>query len=367
MRPVDEFLRSVRTAFRPDDDATGTGWLWLLAVVVLLALLLVLGRIRGRRQANRLNADALSNLIAARNLGGADERLIVRMAERVGLAPVLVATQVDAFERATAAELAAASPTVANAPASTLAPSSTMPSGAEGLAAHLGRLRRTLGFHVLPDHLALLTTRQLSSGQRVQIAAVEGMVTEVDEAVFVVEAVAGGAFTAGTAGQTVQVAFARGSEARYLAHCPVIEAQPVRAPQRLTLSHDEKPERLQLRNAVRVAAQGTIELRPRTALAVPAGADGPVTRGELVDLSVGGLALSTEVRLPVSAALHASFDWEGGEYRDLPVWVIECVPRLRGRFLARLEFRGLPAIEEARLAAAVARRSAHSHEGTPSP
>jgi hypothetical protein len=74
------------------------------------------------------------------------------------------------------------------------------------------------------------------------------------------------------------------------------------------------------------------------------------------------VALSTDTRLPVGAALHASFDWEGGEYRDLPVWVIECLPRLGGLYLARLEFRGLPATEEARLATAIAHRSAHSHE-----
>jgi len=333
----------------------------LLAVVGLLGLLLVLGRVRGRRQTRRLSAAALAKVVAARNLGGADERLIVRMAERVGLEPVLVATQVEAFEKATAAELADAAPPALGATTSSTSTTTAASAGSEEVAAHVGRLRRALGFHVLPEHLALVSTRQLAAGQRVQIGRVEGMVTDVNEASFLVEAVADRLFSAGA--ETVRVAFARGSEARYFASCPVAEAQPVRAPRRLTLRHDEQPERLQLRNAVRVAAQGPIELRPRIAVASASGSgDHPLTRGELVDLSVGGLALSTEVRLPVGAALHASFEWEGGEYRDLPAWVIECLPRSRGLYLARLEFRALPAIEEARLAAAIAHRSAHSHE-----
>jgi hypothetical protein len=276
----------------------------------------------------------------------------------VALDPLLVATQVDSFETATAAELAAAPAPAVNTAADDL-----------GVFAQIGRLRQSLGFQVVPPHLPLVTTRQLVSGQRVEVGAVEGNVAEINEAWFTVEARAGGAFVTGTGGTEVRVTFSRGSEARYSARCTVAEVERARAPRRLTLRHDEKLERVQLRSAVRVPAHGAIELRSRTA-GVAAAADpehgGPV-RGELIDLSVGGIALSTDMRLPAGASFHVSFTWEGGEHSDLPAWVVECTPRSRGLHLARLEFRGLPAGEEDRLAAAIAHRTAHLGEADKPP
>jgi len=67
-----------------------------------------------------------------------------------------------------------------------------------------------------------------------------------------------------------------------------------------------------------------------------------------------------EAKVAVGTALRASFEWEGGAYRDLPVVVLQCDPRSRNVHVARLQFRGLPVAEENRLAAAIARRSAHT-------
>lgn len=358
MKPVDEFLRSVRLAFRPEDEDIGYGWVWALLAIGSLVLLLVLRRARAGRRVRRVAADAFANVMANRKLGADDEKLLRRMAARTGVEPMLVATQAEAFETATAAELAAAPPPALNAPADDL-----------GVFAQVGRLRHSLGFQVVPAHLPLVTTRQLASGQRVEVGAMQGEVTDVSEAWFTVDVRAGGAFGNTTAGQEVRLAFARGSEARYSARCAVAQAEPSRAPRRLTLRHDEKLERVQLRSAVRVPAHGAIELRARTgAVPPPDSGDAGTVRGELMDLSVGGIALSTETRLPKGASFHASFVWEGNEYRDLPVWVVACTPRSRTIHLVRLEFRGLPAGDEDRLAAAIAHRSAHVGEADkPSP
>jgi hypothetical protein len=351
MKPVDEFLRSVRRAFRPEDDGGGTGWVWALAAVGLLAALLVLRRLRLQRRTRRSAAAAFAKVMSEHNIGAADEQLIRRMAARAGVEPTRVATQPELFEVATAAVLAAV-------------PAPAVDGADEGPFAQVGRLRLGLGFHVVPHHVPLVTTRQLVSGQRVEMGAVPGEVAEVNEAWFTVNAMAGGAFVTGAVGQKVRVAFTRGSEARYTAQCTVAAAEPLRAPRRLTLRHDEKLERVQLRSAVRVPARGAVELRSRTAAAIGAASGDPgAARGELVDLSLGGLALSTETLLPVGASLYATFEWEGAEYRDLPASVIACAPRPRGLHLARLEFHGLPAGEEDRLAAAIARRSAHGPEG----
>ena len=57
-------------------------------------------------------------------------------------------------------------------------------------------------------------------------------------------------------------------------------------------------------------------------------------------------------------ALYAAIAWDGELYRELPAVVLRCEEKLGGHFLVRFEFRGLPATEEGRLAAAIARYSA---------
>lgn len=350
MKPVDSFLRSVRLAFRPEEESGGWGWLWALLVIALLVSLLVLGRLRGRRKARRSEDAAFARWLRERGLSAGDEDLLRRLAERAGVSPLLVGTHIEVFQRATAAELA----TVA-------APDVHVPP--EGVFAQVARLRRALGFHVLPEQVPLLSTREFASGARVSVDGVEGMVGEVNEAWFDVEVVADGVFAVRATDEVVRLAFVRGGEARYTARCRVAALTPARAPRRLILRHDEMPERVQKRNAVRVAVRGAVELRPRVAEASSAEAvDGheAVFHGELVDLSIGGLAMLSETKLAVGVRVRASFDWEGGAYRELPALVLGCTPHLRGRHLMRLEFRALPASEENRLAAAIARRTAQA-------
>lgn len=348
MKPVDAFLHSVRTAFRAEDGGDGVGWAWAILAVAVVGLGLVVARMRAQRRTRQAGQAAFARLAAEKKLSTADEALIGRLAARVAAAPQVVGTHLDVFERATAALLGAALAPAAGAPV-------------EGLFAEVGRLRRTLGFHVLPEQFPLLTTRELVSGVRVDVGGVAAMVGEVNEAWFDVECSAEGVFSA-SVDQTVRVAFVRGGEARYVARCAVAAGIPAHAPRQLILRHDERPERTQKRNAVRVTVRGEIHLRPRP---VEAGAseearDEGVTHGELVDLSIGGMAIAVESKLAVGTALRASFDWEGSTYADLPVVVLQCEARSRNVHVARLQFRGLGVADENRLAAAIARRSAHA-------
>src|SRR5215831_7910672 len=100
MRPVDEFFRSLREAFSPDDRAPSASWIGLGAAVILAAVVarMLLARYRRRRAA----ALELGRLLRTRRVPAADARLIDRLAERIESTPLLVATHVDIFERATA-------------------------------------------------------------------------------------------------------------------------------------------------------------------------------------------------------------------------------------------------------------------------
>lgn len=348
MKPVDAFLHSVRTAFRAEDGADGAVWAWAVLAVSVLAAVLIITRMRAQRQARRAGEAAFARLAADKNLTATDQALIQRLAARAAAEPLVVGTHLDVFERATAALLGAAAAPAAGAPV-------------EGLFAEVARLRRTLGFHVLPEQFPLLSTRELVSGVRVDVGGVAGMVGEVNEAWFDVECSAEAVFSAAV-DQTVRVAFVRGGEARYVARCAVAAAIPAHAPRQLFLRHDERPERTQKRNAVRVTVRGEIHLRARPAEASPTEGmrDEGVTHGELVDLSIGGMAIAVESKLAVGTSLRASFDWEGNAYADLPVVVLQCEARSRNVHIARLQFRGLGVADENRLAAAIARRSAHA-------
>lgn len=348
MTPVDTFLHSVRGAFTPSHD---TAWIWA-AILAAVTTVVLLGRWRAGLLRNRAGAAAFAAFVADKRLSGEQTRLLTELGARSRVSALAVGTNLDLFERATAQALAGELPT----------PASGIPraerDGAEDVFTRLHQLRRALGFHVVPDHLALLTTRELVPGTHVAVGAAGGEVMEVNEAWFGVIAGPDTTFAPCAPGAAMRINFTR--DARYIARCAVLAADPAHAPRKLLLRHDEKPERHQLRAAVRVNAQGPVQLIPAGA-AAPAGGERPPIEAELVDISVGGLAATATQAVRPGTALHVVITWEGELYRDLPAALLRCEEKLGGRFLVRLQFRGLPAQEESRLAAAIARHTARAN------
>ena len=405
MRPVDSFLRSVRDAFRPAD--TTPDWVWIgLAFLVSTVVLAALYRYQRRRQLSRL---AFVRFLAERKVSATQFRLLEELAARAEVEARVVATHIDVFERASALELARHGP--------------VSPEGGDvGIYAELGTLRRALGFQVIGEHFALLTTRELGPGQLVEVMGAEATVVEVNEACFAVAAPASASFPLGPTGSSVRLTLVHGHEARYEARCALLAREAGETTQRMKFAHDERPTRIQARKAVRVTVRGPVRLSPlggAAAVAVagavetrrelgivqdpvehvleqplaepsgeasaeratdpprePAGAPSPtsdeaevappespldelpVGNGSLIDISVGGAALSAHLRVPVGSLVLLSFELEGVVYRDLLALVLECQARARGLHHMRLEFRNLPQADEHRLAASVARYSA---------
>jgi preprotein translocase subunit YajC len=367
MRPVDSFLRSVRDAFQPSEATSG--WVWVVMVVgVVSALGAIVMMRRRQRQAER---QAFATLLAERKISPGEARLIDRVAALAGVPPRLVATQVDVFERATALELRGHPPPTTGV--------------GEGIFAEVGAVRGKLGFQQRAGNFALLTTRELSAGQAVRVAGVEGNVIEVNEAFFAV-AVAAVTVAAkanlavGATGTLVRVTFAHGHEARYETRCALLARHQADAfSHKLVFAHDEQPTRIQLRRSVRVTVRGPVHLhglpveQPAAVARDPAApepvpADTAATglggdhakegNGALLDISVGGAALEATVHVPVGSLVRLSFALDGSTYHDLLAHVLECDPRPRGTHHMRLEFRNLPQVDEHHLAASVARYSA---------
>jgi len=344
MTPVDSFLHSVRGAFTPSYDTT---WIWAV-ILSAVATVVVVGRWRARRLRGRAGAAAFAAFAGEKHLGGEQTRLLAQLAAGIGASPLAVGNALDVFERATAHALASETPT----PASGISRSD----GADDLFTRLHALRRALGYHVVPDHLPLSTTRELVPGTHVAVGASGGEVMEVNEAWFGVLAGPDTTFAVSAPGSALRITFTR--DARYIARCALLAADPPHAPRKLLFRHDEKPERHQLRAAVRVTAQGAVQLTPRSG--GPDSDSAPVA-AELIDISVGGLAANASQPVRPGTSVHVAITWDGEFYRELPGSVLRCDEKTGGHFLVRLQFRGLPTQEESRLAAAIARHSARAN------
>ena len=350
MTPVDSFLHSVRGAFTPSYDTT---WIWAVLLAAVTTFI-VLARWRTRSMGRRAGAAAFAAFVAEKRLGGEQTRLLAQLGAGIEVPALEVGNSLDAFERATARLLASETPT----PASGIARPER--DGADDVFTRVHELRRALGFHVVPDHLALSTTRELVPGTHVAVGAAGGEVMEVNEAWFGVIAGPDNTFSVAAPDATLRITFTR--DARYIVRCPMLAADPPHAPRKLLLRHDEKPERHQLRATVRVTAQGTALLSSRSGGAPDAaGGESQAIAAEMIDVSVGGLAALAPQALRPGTAVHVALTWDGEVYRELPATVLRCDEKPGGRFLLRFEFRGLPAPEESRLAAAIARHSARAN------
>src|SRR3569623_339579 len=345
MTPVDSFLHSVRGAFTPSYDTT---WIWAV-ILSAVATVVVGGRWRARRLRGRAGAAAFAAFAGELHLGGEQTRLLAQLAAGSGASPLAVGNALDVFERATAHAPAAETPT----PASGISRSD----GADDLFTRLHALRRALGYHVVPDHLPLSTTRELVPGTHVAVGAAGGEVMEVNEAWFGVLAGPDTTFSVAAAGATLRITFTR--DARYIVRCPMLAAEPPHAPRKLLLRHDEKPERHQLRATVRVTAQGTALLSARSGGAPDAaGGERQANAAEMIDVFVVGLTALTPPALRPGTAVHVALTWDGEVYRELPAAVLRCDEKPGGRFLLRFEFRGLPAAIARHCARANAERGA---------
>jgi hypothetical protein len=338
MTPVDTFLQSVRAAFKPAEGMPAWGWAALLFVILAVVGLV---RWRARQASSREDRAALARLLQERRLSSADGAAIARLAQAGGLPPLAVASRLDAFERATARALAGQTPP---------SPTAGGPTVADDVFARVRRLRLALGFHVVPDHLPLVTTRELVPGMPLSVDHVAATVVDVNEGWFSIVARDGheAPLKPRALGTPAFVTLTRGHDARYEAHCAALSFEAAGAARKAFLRHDETPVRHQLRAAVRVSAQGTVVLTANDGAA-------PAT-GTLVDISVGGCAIESSAALPLGHAVHLAITWGGETYRALPASVLHCDGRGSG-FLVRLAFHGLSADDDARLSAAVARHS----------
>jgi hypothetical protein len=329
MSAVDEFLRSTREALRPHAN-TGEIALVVLGCLVVLGLLAWWRQRRRRRQETER---VFLRFMTDRQLAAENVTLLRWLAEIAGVTPIEVATQIEAFERATAIA-------IRDVPKRLVGEEKEV----------LGRihlLRRHLGFGNLPEHFALRTTRELTPGLTLELGHTAMPIIAVTEGFFSLRAPERPDLKVGN---TVDLSLIHGQEARYALRCELLGIEPLLSASagacKLLFAHDESPTRFQRRAFVRVAAHGSIDL-------VRTGGTAPVT-GTILDVSVGGAALETDVELRAAEGVLASFILNTASFTGVKASVLDTRPNPTGRHHVRLKFDQLSIADEDRLAAAVA-------------
>jgi hypothetical protein len=369
MTSADLFLRSVRDVFarNREGDWAQIGLLLGGAVVVSIAVSLVIGRQRSRREiARRIDA-----VTVRAGLIRSDLDYLGRIAAAADVSLLDVMTRLPAFERATALALVSQTEVLRPLPGSVFE--------------RIRRLRKALSYSPLPAHHWLLSTRELILGDLVSAGNATGKVVEVSEASFAVDL----PVTAIPAvGGFANLAIARADDSRYLPRARVLAAEPVARPaaesgigspfRRVFFAHDEKPERQQNREHVRVRMHGIVTVRMVDLVRKPSRTTGgleaaraeaslsddppePIS-GTLVDVSAGGLAM--DVPAPAAGPLRrgtrirCSFAvGDDATFNDVAALIVAAGagPRSGTQHL-RLSFVALADVERDRLASAVARQ-----------
>lgn len=323
--PVAQFFESLGRAFRPKVELAHHVELGLLALAVALLLLFLSRPLRRRFQ----RARRFRELLRQRGLSPAERRRVRALAREAGADPLQVVEQREAFERATARALrlhaGEASPLVR-------------------------RLRQALSFDRVPASAPLLSSRELLPGALLLVGDLPARVTAVTEEVLAV-ALEGDPGLA--PGDEATVALARGREARYRLRCRARSVERS-SPEGfiLLLGHDEAPERIQARIAVRVALRGGVGL---TRLAPEGGEEEAALLGELLDLSAGGALVASRTPLAKGERYLLSFGAAQNRFERLEAEVLRAEEQPGGVWRAHLSFRALDPAVRNRLWSSVAK------------
>jgi c-di-GMP-binding flagellar brake protein YcgR len=329
---VNEFLQSLARAFEQNRDALP----WLaraLPILLALALAALLVHRGHERQARRSRERRYAR---ERGLTASDVALAAELARHASAELHAFLTRVDVFELATARALAGP----------------VRHASGDDLPARIGRLRRLLGFAAPVPHRPLLTTRELEAGTAIEVGSSLGQATRVDEASF---SVALAQPLALSVGEKVTLRISHGREARYALRCALVSsrAEPAGAWQ-LEFAHDEAPERIQMREYVRVPLRGEMELRPIIS-GVGVVVEDRTVHASLLDLSAGGARVASESELVVGRVMRVSFDVGDSHFAEMRAEVLSSAASAGGLFRAQLEFRGLTEPDRDRLVSALAR------------
>lgn len=338
----ESFFQSVRARFAQHADPV-----WVALALALIVLLIALLAWRASRRARWAELTVARTVATRQNLPAEDFEYLGRMARTAGVSLTDLLTRIGVFERVTARVLAQETPTPTP--------------GVVSAFARIRDLRVKLGFDVLPPHHWLFTSRELGRGERLTVAGRPALVLDVNEACLTLRLMGDAKVPGGEAPLLVELI--RADDARYVLRCRVLGSEHGDGHRRVFLAHDERPERQQVREWVRVRVD--LPVHCQTLHADNPAAGGRLLarfEGRIVDLSAGGMALETAAGVGEGTLVKCSFVLgNGSSFEELTAVVVGARSGQPGESL-RLAFTDIPERERDRLVAAVA-----WHEQNPTP
>lgn len=285
---------------------------------------------------------ALRQFALAQGLSEPELKLLVEIANRAQLDPMLVATRINLFEKATAMALAKEPPTLDVARGS--------------VPALLRSIRTKLQFDPLPIHYPLTTSRELQVGAALTLKDKTGTVVEVNEAFFRVEL---HALLEVFVGTQVAVRVARHADALYEFDSKLLSVERNGEGCSLCFAHSESPRRVQNRKYARVEITGDVSLTvvpSELFSSIPVA----VIKTHLANISAGGMLVRTPESLPRGLTVKCTFALGQLKLTDLLAVVVSSdkatAPHSHD---LHLEFIEISEAERERLATWVVRHSAN--------
>ncbi len=286
-----------------------------VGAALVIAVLAVVERVRSRRRKQvdqEESYERLRSLSRQRNLAEPEMDLLADMVRRAGLAdPRDVFDSVALFEQCVEAQF------------DHFDKSGELPEAVREHAQRIRRIREKLGFRSLPQEKALISTRELPTGQILKVRSLvspdsEGVsaavidVTEIEIALRLALTHAGQLVV--KKGDFLQFQMTRASDGEYTFGARISEVKGNHA-EVLIAEHPRQLHRRQSRNHVRVPAH--VPLRFRIIRSQIADFSTDLQEASVHDVSGGGLSFSRPLALRSGDLISMNFDLETGGFRGV--------------------------------------------------
>lgn len=286
-----------------------------VGVVLFVVILALVEKVRSkrRRQVHQDESyERLRSLSRQRNLIEPEMDLLANMVRRAGLAdPRDVFDSVALFEQCVEAQF------------DHFDKSGELPEAVREAAQRIRRIREKLGYRTLPQEKALISTRELPTGQILRVRSLvspdaEGVsaavidVTEIEIALRLALTHEGQMVL--KKGDFLQFQMTRASDGEYNFGARIAEVKG-NLSEVLIVEHPRQLHRRQSRNHVRVPAH--VPLRFRIIRSAIADFSTDLQEATIGDVSGGGLSFSRSAALRTGDLISMNFDLETGGFRGL--------------------------------------------------
>jgi len=322
MNSTAEFLHTLNRTWPEVSKGMAIGLaVGAVIVIVVLAIIETVRNQRRKQERQDESSRKLQTYCRHRGLSPDDTALLSEMVARAGLAePREVFDSIALFEQCVEAQF------------DHFDQAAVLPEAVREAGLRIRRIRERLGFKTLPQEKALISTRELPTGQILRVRSLirpesEGVGAALVENTEIELALRLGLERAGQlvvkAGDFLQFQMTRASDGEYTFGARVREVKG-QTGELLIIDHPRQIHRRQSRNHVRVPAH--VPLRFRIIRSQEPEFPTEMQEASVIDVSGGGLSFSRPVALRSGDLISMNFDLHTGGFRGVQGKVLRASP-----------------------------------------